>query len=1454
MGLDWNRRLMEAALAAARLGDPIEHTPAMLGFAIGAAIGLGVGIALMGAAVAAPFTGGLSLVAAAGAIAAVGGITAATGAGALAGGKIGSLIGAYDAGPIETGSGNVFINGRLAARAVKDTAACKDHAPHRRIAQGSDSVFINGFPAARVKDKTECDGTISEGSSNVFIGRGQETYLKISPEIPAWMTSTAQWMVAVGGAVALGFGGLAAFMSCGLAGLANFAGGIAVGALESLAGKAAGGAIGEALWGEKGREIGETLGELTGIRGASKAVRTTRGHPIDVATGELLIDQVDFRLPGPLPLVWERNWSSRSSHHGDLGSGWSHPFDMALEPLPEHQLVQLRLPDGRLTFLPWAEPDAPSINTAERLILRREENGWRVAGYDGLCWLFPATAGGIAPLAAIVDAAGNAITLQRDAAGWLRGLVDSGGRQLIVESDAVGRIIAVDGPHPDDPRARLRLVSYSYSSDGALLSTSDARGGVTHYRSDRHLVVEERRRGGLSFVFRWDEAARGRNARVVETRGTDDLYHCRFDYLPHERTTIVVDEAGGETVYTYNRLDLVIREQDPLGHIRRWRWSEAGAPIEHRDAEGRVSRLAYDEFNRLTGDSSPAGGTVQLVYAPLDEQAPLSSPSFGLPVLAMLPAGGVQRFGYDARGQLVQAEDPTGRTLRFLRDTRGLPLAVSDSIGLIARYGWDGSGNLIREGNGRETGTDYAYDALGRMAAMRRAGEETRYTRDANGNPVAITRASDGASVALAYDAEDRAILHRDARGRETRWDYAGLPFPVRRHAPDGGMLRYEYDGTLNLAALVNEKGERATFVRDAAGRLVEEIGFDARRQLYRHDASGLLVERQDGTSVTRYVRDATGQIARTELPDGTAHEFGWNAAGWLTAASAPDRNLAWTYDAAGNLVTETQDGATLTHRHDARGRRIATILPDGRVIENDWDAGDAFTAVRFAGQTIATVSRDRMGREVERVTSAFRLLSDYDPAGRLTRQHGAATRTGLVAIVRQYRYDPLGQLVAMTDLARGEKRYRYDPCDRLVGVEGALPEAFVADPAGNILPVEQERVVGDAPGNRLCVWGDRRFDYDADGRRVRELIGAGEGRERRYRWDGAGRLAELVERSRRGTRITRFGYDALGRRAWKEAASLPPQAANEEGAPDAPHLVRTQFLWDGDVLLAETSAPGGEAPADALQTLYLHEPGSFRPLAIARRERADMPAVVHHYQLDRLGTPQELVNDNGLVTWRAELSAWGALARAAEAEIANPLRFQGQYEDAETGLLYNRHRYYDPVVARYTAPDPIGLEGGMNVHAYVPDPLSWVDPFGLEWKPGVGNPNLPEVGVTPKGGPTFAGTDHLFPVTGEQRNIVQIPMQGSRTRDFTQADKAAGITASDRAGTYTWHHVDDFDPKTGMTTMELVDTDAHRAVSGHKGSVYQFEQHTGLKYSQSGGGVAYAEKKGWVLGTPCKT
>lgn len=109
-------------------------------------------------------------------------------------------------------------------------------------------------------------------------------------------------------------------------------------------------------------------------------------------------------------------------------------------------------------------------------------------------------------------------------------------------------------------------------------------------------------------------------------------------------------------------------------------------------------------------------------------------------------------------------------------------------------------------------------------------------------------------------------------------------------------------------------------------------------------------------------------------------------------------------------------------------------------------------------------------------------------------------------------------------------------------------------------------------------------------------------------------------------------------------------------------------------------------------------------------------------YQCDHLGTPQELTDCEGHVAWSAQYKAWGqakeAISEAArKAGIRNPIRFQGQYLDDETGLHYNRHRYYDPDGARYITADPIGLLGGLNAYRYAPNPTGWIDPLGLRKK-----------------------------------------------------------------------------------------------------------------------------------------
>ncbi|MFV0673712.1 RHS repeat domain-containing protein [Variovorax sp. tm] len=137
-------------------------------------------------------------------------------------------------------------------------------------------------------------------------------------------------------------------------------------------------------------------------------------------------------------------------------------------------------------------------------------------------------------------------------------------------------------------------------------------------------------------------------------------------------------------------------------------------------------------------------------------------------------------------------------------------------------------------------------------------------------------------------------------------------------------------------------------------------------------------------------------------------------------------------------------------------------------------------------------------------------------------------------------------------------------------------------------------------------------------------------------------------------------------------------------------------------------------------------------PRPFDRREMA-------FYQCDHLGTPQELTDHEGSVAWSAQYKAWGeareAISEAGRrAGFRNPIRFQGQYWDKETGLHYNRYRYYDPWTGRFVSRDPIGLMGGLNRHQFASNPLTWIDPLGLARKKGI-TPNDRGTRTTMEGG-----------------------------------------------------------------------------------------------------------------------
>jgi RHS repeat-associated protein len=209
------------------------------------------------------------------------------------------------------------------------------------------------------------------------------------------------------------------------------------------------------------------------------------------------------------------------------------------------------------------------------------------------------------------------------------------------------------------------------------------------------------------------------------------------------------------------------------------------------------------------------------------------------------------------------------------------------------------------------------------------------------------------------------------------------------------------------------------------------------------------------------------------------------------------------------------------------------------------------------------------------------------------------------------------------------------------------------------------------------------------------------------------------------GTQQAEYGYDALGRRVYKDAAGT------------------TLFVWEVNRLLGEIR--------DGRTWVYVDGHSSFAPLAQieSRHAAGNRKTVIRYYHTDQIGLPRELTDRDGHVQWRAHYDAWGRMRHESCFDgVHQPLRFQGQYFDAQTGLHYNQHRYYDPDAGRFVTQDPVGLNGGINLYRYALNPMRWIDPLGLQ---GV-NLNLFDEGVSPmqfEGASNAATTAGAYSVAG---------------------------------------------------------------------------------------------------------
>jgi len=391
-----------------------------------------------------------------------------------------------------------------------------------------------------------------------------------------------------------------------------------------------------------------------------------------------------------------------------------------------------------------------------------------------------------------------------------------------------------------------------------------------------------------------------------------------------------------------------------------------------------------------------------------------------------------------------------------------------------------------------------------------------------------------------------------------------------------------------------------------------------------------------------------------------------------------------------------------------------------------------------------AHFTRDQLGLEVERtLPGGVRARWERDNLGRPLK-HEIWSGTTLVS-AKAYTWEPNDRLKMIVDALNGPMQYRHDGLGNLIGAAYADDkfDLRMPDAVGNLFKTVNKKDHKYGPAGQLLEskgeGGITKYEYDAEGNLAKKILP--DGKEWTYEWNGAGMLAKVV---RPDGKIVEFGYDALGRRVWKKYGAETTKWIWDGNVPvhewveldpavEDPSSQQEGVAWDVGLfdrkhLLSERTAQG-PPPADLSDPLslwerarvretasgtptasitWVFEPESFAPLA--KLTATDRHGIV----TDHLGTPTAMLDERGQTTWSADIGVYGELRNVVGEKSACPFRWPGQYEDEETGLYYNRFRYYDPEAGEYVSQDPIGLAGSFALYTYARNVLAGSDPYGL--------------------------------------------------------------------------------------------------------------------------------------------
>ncbi|GIV20399.1 MAG: hypothetical protein KatS3mg023_2150 [Armatimonadota bacterium] len=1099
-------------------------------------------------------------------------------------------------------------------------------------------------------------------------------------------------------------------------------------------------------------------GGSCGPVGAYPLYAASAGDPVNLAAGVEAYrpadDLVVYNPYGPR-VVWRRHYygglAILTLRSPGLSIGWVHSYDVTLQRAINTWDVTLIYPYGASEVLS-AQLNAQGQPTGILLppsgtpyLVRGVPSGtpyvWQsvtITWRDQTQWTFVPFNGSLYVLSRITNRMGHSLqfawdaqrrltsvtetgsglvllSLTYDANGLLSSVTDAYGRQVFYGYSQpanlsvlcltwVSQIVPVGTPNPP---MRYLYNYVSFGSDKPLLSSIsvpsptgsgvatstlqyrngrvvarvDANGNRTEYSYDvaNHLTTVTVKNAAGNTVYTWTQKYNDSRANTGTIDAQGNQVTIEYNDLANPyRPTRIVDRDGKQTTYTYDQFGNVLTVTSPRGITTTYTYDYSTFPL------GRLVSVQEGTKPPTTYTYYEPSGLVQSVTSP--KPGSLSGETV------------TTTYTYDSLGNVLTVTSPGNNAAQqmvtvynYTQDGSytqpakvGQPLTVTDNMGNVTHYRYDARGNrtVVIDANGNRT--DFTYNIADQLVEVQYPA--TGQQGSGRARTVSMYQYPGGAlSRVVEYDESGTQI-------RQVTYAY-GAEGELLSRTGSTEAVQYVYDAAYRVVGVRDGKGNLTSFTYNARGDLTQITypGGDTMRFVL-YDSAGRLLQRIDGRNiVTNYTYND---------PEGLLTEMRYEQNGQVIGT------VSFTYDSDGRRASMTDSIGVTTYSYDHLGNPLSVSVtytglptrtiaysyyPDGSRASMGTPAGTYSYTYDAAGRLvglsavgwIVSWSYAPNGWLLTQTVNGATTSYEYNARGFLTRLTNRDAWGNVLSDFQNLLYDGVGNRTGMTVLfpvqpnLAGVTNYAYDLKNQLLSEQstraGGYSFSFAYDSAQNPTTFKGQSRTYNA-NNQLIGTG---FAYDGNGNPVI--------------YKGVNLAFDPENRMTAYGNILTAGYNGDGLRAWKQTASG-----------------RRYALYDGEELVCELDASGNVVAPVVFGANGLVAYGGYI------------------YQFDPQGNAVHIMDNSRTVLANLAYDAWGQLMSGSNPTPYGYKAQWGYYTDVESGILLLTHRYLDPATGRFLTRDPIGLEGGMNLYAYVGnDIINLRDPTGLSvrlcWRPVCG-------------------------------------------------------------------------------------------------------------------------------------